>query len=229
MRPLLELKDITFSYPGGEPVLKGIDFQLDFGDKVGLWGCNGAGKTTLFHVIMGLERPSAGAILFEGRPVIGRKDLTVLRRKVGFLFQDADDQLFCPTLLEDIAFGPLNLGLSPDEARGKAIATLDLLGMANLADRPPYSLSGGQKKLGALATILVMDPIALILDEPTDGLDEDACALLEQLLVATDAAILVASHDKAFIEKVTAKGYLLSGGRLFNLPRNGRQALPKGA
>jgi cobalt/nickel transport system ATP-binding protein len=229
MRPLLELKGVTFSYPGGEPVLKGIDFQLDFGEKAGLWGCNGAGKTTLFHVIMGLERPSAGEILFDGRPVTGRKDLMALRRKVGFLFQDADDQLFCPTLLEDVAFGPLNLGLSPTKARDKAIATLDLLDMANLADRPPYSLSGGQKKLGALATILAMDPIALILDEPTGGLDEDARAILEQLLIATDAALLVASHDKDFIEKVTSKGYLLSGGRLFNLPRDDRQALPKEA
>ncbi|HAF51132.1 MAG: ABC transporter related protein [Synergistales bacterium 54_24] len=229
MRPLLELKGITFSYPGGEPVLKGIDFRLDFGEKVGLWGHNGAGKTTLFHVIMGLERPSAGEILFEGRPVAGRKDLMALRRKVGFLFQDADDQLFCPTLLEDVTFGPLNLGLSSTEARDKAMATLDLLGIANLADRPPYSLSGGQKKLGAIATILAMDPIALILDEPTGGLDEDACALLERLLVATGTAILVASHDKAFIEKVAFKGYPLSDGRLLNLPRDGQQALPKGA
>ncbi len=192
----------------------------------GLWGCNGAGKTTLFHFITTLKRPSAHHIVLGGPP--GGK-VGPRWAGVGFLFQDADDQLFCPTLLEDVAFGPLNLGLSPDEARSKAIATLDLLDMANLADRPPYSLSGGQKKLGALATILAMDPIALILDEPTGGLDEDARAILEQLLIATDAALLVASHDKDFIEKVTSKGYLLSGGRLFNLPRDDRQALPKEA
>lgn len=215
MKNLIELRDVRFAYPGGEPVLKGVDLCLDKGEKLGLRGRNGAGKTTLFHVIMGLEKPSAGEIFLEGKPVTGRKDLARLRRKVGFLFQDADDQLFCPTLLEDVAFGPLNLGLPPEDARDKALATLENLGLADLAERPPYALSGGQKKLGALATILAMDPELLILDEPTSGLDDEARSLLERILLRTDRTLLVASHDSDFLEKVAPGGYLFRDGRLF--------------
>lgn len=217
MTPLLEVRDLDFSYPGGEPVLKGINLRLERGQRIGLRGRNGAGKTTLFHVIMGLEKPSAGKILLEGRAIDGPKTLALLRRKVGFLFQDADDQLFCPTLLEDVAFGPLNLGLCPADAREKALSVLELLGLSDLADRPPHTLSGGQKKLGALATILAMDPEALILDEPTDSLDDDARTRLERLLLGSDASLLVASHDSGFLSRVVPQSLLFRDGTLFPL------------
>lgn len=217
MTALLELRGVDFAYPGGEPVITGADLVLERGGKIGLRGRNGAGKTTLFHLIMGLEKPSAGEILFDGKTVADRKGLTALRRRVGFLFQDADDQLFCPTLLEDVAFGPLNLGLGPDEARDKAFSTLEHLGLTDLAERPPYALSGGQKKLGALATILAMDPDALILDEPTSGLDDEARSLLERILIRTDRTLLVASHDTNFLAKVAPGGYHFRHGRLFPL------------
>jgi len=173
--PFLELRDVDFSYDDENLVLKGLNLNLLPGGKVGIMGPNGSGKTTLFRIIIGLDKPSGGEILFRGKPVKGdKKTLSELRKNVGYLFQDPDDQLFCPTLLEDVAFGPLNLDLSPQAAREKAFQTLRLFPMEHLADKPPRTLSGEQKRLGALAAVLSMEPRVLLFDEPTGDLGKSA-------------------------------------------------------
>ena len=137
-----------------------------------LLGPNGCGKTTLLHLIVGLLRPSAGQIEAFGRQRMAEADFHEVRRRVGLLFQDADDQLFCPTVAEDVAFGPLNLGKSRDEVRRIVAGTLDSLGLAGYEHRVTYRLSGGEKRLVALATVLAMQPEVLLLDEPSGGLDD---------------------------------------------------------
>ena len=218
MTPFLELQDVVFAYDDGNLVLKGANLHLLPGGKVGIQGRNGSGKTTLFRIITGLEKPSGGEILFRGKPLKGnRKNLSELRKNVGYLFQDPDDQLFCPTLLEDVAFGPLNLGLSPAAAREKAFETLRLFDMEHLADKPPHTLSGGQKRLGALSAVLAMEPQVLLLDEPTGDLDEKALESLERLLLSEETTFLVVSHDEEFLNKVTNRKYCLDDGRLLPL------------
>ncbi len=216
MTPFLELRDVVFSYDDGKSVLEGVNLNLLPGDKVGITGPNGSGKTTLFRIIMGLEKPaSGGEIRFRGKPFKGdRKSLFELRKDIGYLFQDPDDQLFCPTLLEDVAFGPLNLGLSPQAAREKAFQTLRLFDMEHLADKPPHTLSGGQKRLGALAAVLAMEPRALLLDEPTGDLGKNALKSLERILLSEMRTFVIISHDEKFLSKVTNRTYCLDDGRL---------------
>jgi len=214
MKELLGLQNVAFSYPGGKKVLQDINLSVKPGEKIGIIGKNGSGKTTLFNVIMGLFKPTEGRILFMGKDVEDKQSLALLRRKVGFLFQDPENQLFCPTLLEDVAFGPLNMGLSPARAKEVAFEALELVGLTSLASEPPYSLSEGQKKMGALAAILAMEPDLLLLDEPTSGLDETSQSRLEKILSESKKAMLIASHDIPFLAKYTSKNYTLSGGRL---------------
>ncbi|MBO8154056.1 ABC transporter ATP-binding protein [Thermovirga sp.] len=214
MNPLLELQNISFSYHEGKPVLKDINLSIRYGEKLAIVGENGSGKTTLFNLIVRILEPDEGKIIFMGKTINSKKGIAFLREKVGFLFQDPEDQLFCPTLLEDVAFGPLNLGFSTSQAREKAMDTLELVGLKDLAGLPPYMLSEGQKRMGALAAVLAMDPDLLLLDEPTSGLDERAQARLEQILLETGKAVLVASHDKPFLAKCTSKSYILSNGHL---------------
>ena len=169
---IINLKDTSFSYSGDKFILDKLNFQLHRGERIGLVGPNGSGKTTLFYVIMGLLRSSSGRIELFGKKAHDEKDFREVRKRIGLLFQDADDQLFSPTVLEDVAFGPLNLGKSPEEARDIALKTLEKLDLAGFEDRVTYKLSGGEKRLVSLATVLAMDPEVLLLDEPTNGLDE---------------------------------------------------------
>lgn len=213
--PIVELQDITFRFSNRtEPILDG--FSLAFSDKqrLGLIGPNGCGKTTLFHIIMGLHVPESGALLFRGTPVDSKKRFRLLRREIGLLFQDADDQLFSPTVLEDVAFGPLNLGLSPAEARKKALDTLESLGLADFAERITHQLSGGEKKLVSLATILAMDPKALLLDEPTNNLDPDTRHQLIHILRDLDLAYMIISHDWDFLSDTCNDVYAMSHGKV---------------
>jgi len=214
MIPLLEVKDLCFAYPNGHEVFKNLSFKIFPQEKVCIVGKNGAGKTTFFHVIMGLLRPIKGEIILDGKVIWTKDDLRYLRKKVGFLFQDPEDQLFCPTLLEDVLFGPLNMGFSRVDALDKAHQVLNMLDIEDLAHKPPYTLSGGQKRLGALASVLVMDPELLLLDEPSSGLDEEAWQNLVQLLQNLNKAIIIASHDTSFLERITSNWYELSGGKL---------------
>lgn len=199
--PLIELQNITFTYPGASrPVFQDFNYQLLPGEHIGLIGPNGCGKTTLLHLIMGLLRPQVGSIFILGQEVTNAKDFVQVRQKVGLLFQHADDQLFCPTVLEDVAFGPLNQGKSPAEAIGIARETMERLGLHGFEDRVTYKLSGGEKKLVSLATVLAMQPQLLLLDEPTSGLDETTKHRLVHILNDLDIAYMIVSHEDGFLE-----------------------------
>lgn len=198
--PLIELHNITFAYPGApQPVFQDFNFQLLPGNHLGLIGPNGSGKTTMLHLIMGLLRPQAGSIRVFGEEVKTEKDFVKVRQQVGLLFQNADDQLFCPTVLEDVAFGPLNLGKPPAEAINIARQTMARLGLHGFEDRVTYKLSGGEKKLVSLATVLAMQPRLLLLDEPTTGLDEATKHRLIHILQNLDIAYMIVSHEHDFL------------------------------
>ncbi len=212
---IINLKDIDFSYPGGAPVLDKLDLQLYKGNRFGLMGPNGSGKTTLFHIIMGLLKPDAGTIEIYNQPVSKESDFREVRRKIGLLFQDADDQLFSPTVLEDVAFGPLNLGKSQEEAMEIARRTLQFLGLNGFEDRITYKLSGGEKKLISLATVLAMEPEVLLLDEPTNGLDEKTQAILKDILSDLDLSYIFISHEIDFLAEITDAIYLMAHGKIY--------------
>ncbi len=199
--PLIEIHNLNFTYPGApQPVFEDFNFQLLPGKQLGLVGPNGSGKTTLLHLIMGLLRPQTGRIIILGQEVRKEKDFIDVRQKVGLLFQNADDQLFCPTVLEDVAFGPLNQGKIPAEAIQIARETMERLGLSGFEDRVTYKLSGGEKKLVSLATVLAMQPQLLLLDEPTTGLDETTRHRLIHILQNLDISYLIVSHEHEFLE-----------------------------
>ncbi|MFZ0052398.1 MAG: ABC transporter ATP-binding protein [Desulfobaccales bacterium] len=198
--PLIEMQDITFAYPGApQPVFKDFNFELLAGNHIGLVGPNGSGKTTMLHLIMGLLRPQAGSIKIFGEEAKSEKDYVQVRQKVGLLFQNADDQLFCPTVIEDVAFGPLNQGKTPAEAIQIARETMERLGLTGLEERVTYKLSGGEKKLVSLATVLAMEPQLLLLDEPSTGLDEATRHRIIHILQDLDIAYMIVSHERDFL------------------------------
>ena len=211
---ILELDNICFSYEKEKPVLNNLKFSLPEEEKVGLIGYNGSGKTTLLHIIMGLLKPSSGSIRVLGKTVESKKDFLAVRRMIGFLFQNADDQLFCPTVLEDVAFGPLNLGKTPKEARKMAMETLEMLNLKGFENRITHRLSGGEKKLVSLATVLVMQPKALLLDEPTTGLDEEARSTIASLLNHLDISYVIVSHEYDFLVETTREIYSMTAGEI---------------
>jgi len=199
---------------GGSRVLDGADLRLERGERLALVGANGAGKTTLLRALVGLEKPTAGRVVAFGRPCADEPDFRTVRRRVGLLFQDPDDQLFCPTVQEDVAFGPLNLGETPKAAFATARATLDRLGLDHLAERITHRLSGGEKRLVALAGLLAMAPEVLLLDEPTNALDDANRARMLDLLAGLDATMLIVSHDRPALERLATRAVVLQGGRL---------------
>jgi cobalt/nickel transport system ATP-binding protein len=211
--PLFELDGVSFGYPG-HPVLESVSFALQPGERVALMGANGAGKTTLLHLMVGLCRVHGGRILAFGRERQRESDFHQVRLRTGLLFQDPDDQLFCPTVLEDVAFGPLNQGCSQQEAREIANQTLATLGLDGLAHRVTHKLSGGEKRLASLATVLAMHPDVLLLDEPTNGLDEATERRLVEHLEALPQAMLFISHDRRFVERLARRAVLLRDGKL---------------
>ncbi|KAA6185815.1 ABC transporter ATP-binding protein [Thiohalocapsa marina] len=210
---LLRLDAASFGY-GTSDILRQVDFALRPGDRVALVGPNGAGKTTLLHLLVGLCRPSQGRVIAFGRERRTEADFLAVRARVGLLFQHSDDQLFCPTVLDDVAFGPLNLGQSPSMARQTAERTLRQLGLADYAERVTHRLSAGEKRLVALATVLAMKPEVLLLDEPTTGLDEASEARLIGYLSGLEQAMLIVSHDRRFLERLANRAVVLRGGRL---------------
>ena len=215
--PLLDIRDLSFAYAAGgaeRVALSHVSLSLAPGQRLGLCGPNGSGKTTLFRCITGLETPQHGEIFLHGAPVRTEQDFRALRRAVGYVLQNADDQLFFPTVLEDVAFGPLNLGLAREEARARAQETLARLGLGDYGERLAHRLSGGEKTLVALATVLAMRPEALLLDEPTTGLDEDARRRIIEVLNGLGTARIVISHDWDFLERVADVIWGMEKGRL---------------
>jgi cobalt/nickel transport system ATP-binding protein len=211
---LVDLKGVSFSYPGGGPVFENLDFRLCEREKVGLVGPNGTGKTTLFHLIVGLLVPTSGTIELFGKPVTEEKEFRVARQRIGLLFQDADDQLFCPTVLEDVAFGPLNQGRTAKEATEIAKETVRSLGLEGLESRVTHKLSGGEKKLVALATILAMKPEVLLLDEPTTALDFETTERIIKILSKIELSFVFISHNMDFILQTAEKIYGMEKGHI---------------
>ncbi|MDY6952165.1 MAG: ABC transporter ATP-binding protein [Thermodesulfobacteriota bacterium] len=211
---IIRLQDISFAYSGGTAVFDGLSLSFQKGDRMGLVGPNGSGKTTLFHIIMGLLKPTAGRIEIFGKAVQGEKDFREVRQRIGLLFQDADDQLFSPTVLEDVAFGPLNLGKSQGEAKAIARKTLKALGFAGYEDRLTHKLSGGEKRLVSLATVLAMEPEVLLLDEPTTGLDEATGKRFVEILKGLGLSYILVSHNIDLLMETTTRIASLVNGKL---------------
>jgi cobalt/nickel transport system ATP-binding protein len=211
--PILEVRGVTFAYPDGRPVLTGVDLQVDAGERVALLGPNGAGKTTLLLQLNGILRPASGNVTVAGLPVTPRHHREV-RRLVGIVFQDPDDQLFMPTVRDDVAFGPANLGLRGAELDGAVAAALAAVGMADAADRPPHHLSLGERRRVALATVLAMKPALLVLDEPTSNLDPVARRELAEILARLDVAVLMVTHDLPYALQLCERSAIISGGRI---------------
>jgi cobalt/nickel transport system ATP-binding protein len=211
---LLHLRGIEFSYLHGTPVLRGLDLELGTGERVGVTGSNGSGKTTLLHLIVGLLRPDKGEITAFGRPRRSEDDFWEVRTRAGLLFQDAEDQLFSPTVIEDVAFGPLNLGKSRREAMRIASDKLAEVGLPGFEDRITYRLSSGEKRLVSLASVLAMEPEVLLLDEPTSGLDDQAVERVTRILNALPQAMIVISHARDFLHHVASRWLRLDNGIL---------------
>lgn len=209
---IFSLENLSFAYTPEHPVLKNINLALFPGQSIGLTGSNGSGKTTLFRCITGLEMSQTGSIWLGEQEI--KKDFTALRRKIGYVLQDADLQLFFPTVLEDLAFGPLNLGLSRKDALQRARETLELVGLAGYEERITYNLSGGEKKLAALAAILAMKPKAILLDEPLNELDENASARMTGVIKNLSCSKIIISHDPVFLQTVCATRLRLKNGGL---------------
>ena len=211
---LIGLDNVSFSYGPDRIVLDECSFSLGSEDRVGLIGANGSGKTTLLSLVVGLVRPQSGSIEVFGKVRSRESEFHEIRGPVGLLFQDPEDQLFSPTVAEDVAFGPLNLGKKRDEAHAIVDDTLRSLGLAGYAHRITHKLSGGEKRLVSLATVLAMHPKLLLLDEPTAGLDDDAVRRVTEILAGLPQPMLIVSHDRQFLGRMTNRSARLVGGKL---------------
>lgn len=208
------VKNLVFNYSEQEPILRGISFQIEVGERVALLGPTGTGKSTLMENLIGLKKPISGQIWIKDI-LVETATLATIRRRVGFCFQNPDYQLFMPTIFEDITFGPLNYGSSSEEAQKVARKLLEEFGLEGDANRSAYEISGGQKRLAALATVLALEPSILILDEPTNGLDPLWRRNLAQILPRLPVeAILIASHDLNWVSKVTQRALVLTEGEI---------------
>ncbi|WP_048876427.1 energy-coupling factor ABC transporter ATP-binding protein [Saccharomonospora saliphila] len=209
--PALDVADLRHRYPDGRLALAGVDLRVDAGQRVAVLGPNGAGKTTLALHLNGLLTPSAGTVRVAGievaPPTFGE-----IRRRVGLVFQDPDDQLFMPTVAEDVAFGPRNFGVAEPELSARVRAALDAVGMAGHARRPPSRLSVGQRRRVALATVLASAPDVLVLDEPSVNLEPVARRELVEVLATLTATMLVVTHDLPFALQLCPRGVLLDDG-----------------
>lgn len=210
---IVELKGLGFCYPDGTPALDGIDLTIHHGESVGFVGANGAGKSTLLQHLCGIHVPQTGRVRVGDTPVLP-STLSEVRRTVGMVFQDPDDQLFMPTVAEDVAFGPLNIGLPPEEARlrvDQALAQVDAL---HLKLRPPHRLSGGEKRSVAIATVLACSPDILVMDEPSANLDPRSRRLLIELLRGFHHTKILATHDLDMVLDLCERTVVLHCGRV---------------
>jgi cobalt/nickel transport system ATP-binding protein len=209
--PALRLRGVAYAYPGGRQVLYGVDLEVAHGERVAVLGPNGAGKTTLMLHLNGILQPGAGSVEVAGLPVDDRH-LREVRRRVGIVFQDPDDQLFMPTVRDDVAFGPANLGLSGQALDTRVERALGAVGLAHLADSPPHHLSGGEARRVALATVLAMEPDVLVLDEPSSHLDPQARSELTSVLLGLDVTLVVVTHDLPYALQLCPRSVLLDDG-----------------
>ena len=207
----VSIRDLTVSYSDGTTALKGVSLEIGAGEKVALIGANGAGKTSLFLSLVGVLRPDRGAILIGDVPV-DKDHLLTVRRKVGLVFQNPDDQLFMPRIYDDVAFGPRNFGHTEDEVREKVEAVLGTLGVPHLLSRSSLRLSGGEKRICAIATVLVMRPRVMLFDEPAAFLDMRAKARFMEILKGLDQTRIIATHDPALAEAVSDRAIVLEDG-----------------
>ena len=209
--PVLDLRGVAYAYPGGHQALFGVDLHVHRGERVALLGPNGAGKTTLVLHLNGILKPGRGSVTISGLPVAG-EDLLEVRRRVGIVFQDPDDQLFMPNVHDDVAFGPANLGLRGAELDARVSEALDAVGVGDLADRAPHHLSFGQRRRVAIATVLAMHPEVLVLDEPSSNLDPTSRRELAEILRGLEVTILMVTHDLPYAVELCERAVVLSEG-----------------
>jgi len=202
---MIRIDDLNFRYPGRPELFCGLDFEMTADRKIGLVGPNGSGKTTLFHLIMGLLKPVSGSIRIFGKERVSEDDFREVRERIGFLFQDPNDQLFCATVGEDVAFGPFNTGRTRHEVEHIVKETLCMVGLEGYEKRITYKLSGGEKKMVSLATVLAMKPDVLLLDEPTSGLHPAAAKRIVDVLNTTGLPLIAISHDAYFLKMSPGK------------------------
>ncbi|MDP1691828.1 MAG: ABC transporter ATP-binding protein [Burkholderiaceae bacterium] len=208
---IVEARGLEYRYADGTNALRGLSCRILQGESVAVVGANGAGKSTFLLHLNGLLQPSAGEVRIGDMPVLPGT-LAQVHRTVGFMFQDPDDQLFMPTVEEDVAFGPLNLGLPPDEAKARVREALERVGAAHLAARAPYRLSGGEKRAVAIAGVLAMAPSILVLDEPSAGLDSAARRRLIELLRSFSHTRIIATHDLDLVLDVCSRVLVMHEG-----------------
>jgi cobalt/nickel transport system ATP-binding protein len=212
VNPIIQIDNLSFSYPDGHPALHEIHIEIRPGEKVAAVGPNGAGKSTLLLHLNGILH-GQGNVRVAGTKV-NRKNVRTVRAQVGLIFQDPDDQLFSTTVFEDVAFGPLQMGLDPDEVRGRVTKALSAVGMVEHRDRMPHHLSLGERKRVAIATVLAMEPQVLVLDEPSAGLDPRTRRNLIDLLRALPQTMLIASHDMRLVYELCPRTVIMDGGRI---------------
>jgi cobalt/nickel transport system ATP-binding protein len=212
---VIKIAELSFAYPSRDYVFKKFNFNFFRGERIGLVGPNGSGKTTLFHLIMGLLHPAEGKIEIFGKERKVENDFVEVRERFGLVFQDPDDQLFSPTVAEDIAFGPLNLRKNHQETKKILKETLEILGLSGFEDRITYNLSYGEKRLVSLATVWAMQPEILLLDEPTIWLDETTIEKIAYILNNNPhLSYIIISHDKKFLKETTDNIYLMDNGKI---------------
>ncbi|MGC4962040.1 energy-coupling factor ABC transporter ATP-binding protein [Gordonia sp. DT101] len=212
-RLAIEARGVRYTYPDGQPALDGVDLTIRRGERVAVLGPNGAGKTTLMLHLNGVLLPTGGEVRINGVPV-GKKTMREVRRQVGLVFQDPDDQLFMPTLAEDVAFGPANFGVVSPELGARVTEALAAVGMTEHAERSPHHLSGGQRRRGALATVLACRPDVLVLDEPSANLDPVARRELAETLLGLDTTMLVVTHDLPYAAQLCDRAVIIDDGRV---------------
>lgn len=209
----ISVRGLGFAYPDGTRALDGISFEVGHGEAIAVVGANGAGKSTLLAHLNGLLTPAEGDVHIGGTPVV-RSTLADIRRTVGMVFQDPDDQLFMPTVAEDVGFGPLNLGLPPEDVARRVDEALTRVDALRLKERPPYRLSGGEKRTVAIATVLAMEPSILVMDEPSSGLDPQARRRLIGLLASFEHTKILATHDLDLAVDLCERTIVLRAGGL---------------
>jgi len=209
----VECKDIYYSYPDGKNAISGINFRINHGESVGIVGANGAGKSTLLNLLLGIVVPMKGEINIGDIPMT-KKTLPIIRQRMGLVFQDVDNQLFMPSVYDDVAFGPRNYNLDEDEVNRRVMKALETVGCLHLKDKPPYRLSGGEKRSVAIATVLSMEPDILVMDEPTAELDPKSRRNLIKLLKEFSHTTIITTHDMDMVWETCERTIIIKEGTI---------------